>query len=293
MDFPDKFYKYTSADATIAILTNSSFKWSSPLNFNDPFDVPRELLHNISTIGVAKAITEILYPLHIDEEVYLENIQPEIKEKIVKFRDLFKTRSIREEKAKALFQHVIQREEDPSLIWIKEYWSDMLKYLRILCLTESPRHVAMWYHYAEKYTGAVIEITPDKEDKGAWSIAKPIIYSDSTSEIDTDAGWATLALAPLEESLSRVNELCLYRKSTDWAYEKEWRIHSFVQEKTNALESYYNFDKQEISSIFLGPNIAPEKADKIEKIVKSQYKNCKIKKTIIGKGALEFSQASP
>ncbi|MCF8572903.1 DUF2971 domain-containing protein [Pseudomonas aeruginosa] len=292
MNFPDKFYKYTSADATIAILTNNSFKWSSPLTFNDPFDVPRELLHNISTIGVAKAITEILYPLHIDEKVDLKNIQPKIKEEIIRFRDLFKTRNIREEKAKHLFQHVIQREEDPNLSWIKTYWGQMLRYLRILCLTESPRHVAMWYHYAEKYTGAVIEITPRKENKGAWSKAKPIIYSDSPSEIDTDTGWAMLALAPLDKSLSRVNELCLYRKSTDWAYEKEWRIHTFVQEETNALESYYNFDKLEVSSIFLGPNMHPEKADKIKEIAKSQYENCKIKKTTIGKGALEFSQAS-
>jgi hypothetical protein len=34
-------YKYFTAATAIAILTTQTFRWSSPLIFNDPFDVPR------------------------------------------------------------------------------------------------------------------------------------------------------------------------------------------------------------------------------------------------------------
>ena len=36
-------YKYSTAATAKEILRNGSLRWSSPLLFNDPFDVPREL----------------------------------------------------------------------------------------------------------------------------------------------------------------------------------------------------------------------------------------------------------
>jgi len=38
-DRPAHFYKYTSAETAAKILESSTFRYSSPLLFNDPFDV--------------------------------------------------------------------------------------------------------------------------------------------------------------------------------------------------------------------------------------------------------------
>jgi hypothetical protein len=38
-DFVSRFYKYTSSDSAIKILESVQLKFSSPLEFNDPFDM--------------------------------------------------------------------------------------------------------------------------------------------------------------------------------------------------------------------------------------------------------------
>ena len=37
------FYKYMSASTAEVVLGNRTLRWSAPTEFNDPFDVPREL----------------------------------------------------------------------------------------------------------------------------------------------------------------------------------------------------------------------------------------------------------
>src|SRR5580692_1932007 len=49
------FFKYTSASVAKIIFTNRTLRWSSPILFNDPFDVHRELGPNVSPINVLSA----------------------------------------------------------------------------------------------------------------------------------------------------------------------------------------------------------------------------------------------
>ncbi len=37
------FFKYMSPGTAKTVLENSTLRWSSPILFNDPFDVPREM----------------------------------------------------------------------------------------------------------------------------------------------------------------------------------------------------------------------------------------------------------
>ena len=54
----------------------------------------------------------------------------------------------------------------------------MVQNMRILCLCESYRKTSMWYHYADKYKGAVIELICNDEIDSPWRIAEPIKYID-------------------------------------------------------------------------------------------------------------------
>jgi hypothetical protein len=47
------FYKYTTADAAMIVLATRKFRWSSRLEFNDPFDVTQELSAKEGSIGEA------------------------------------------------------------------------------------------------------------------------------------------------------------------------------------------------------------------------------------------------
>ena len=57
------FYKYTTAKTTEIILATRKLRWSSPLQFNDPFDVTQELRLNFEEAKLAKVLGEELATL--------------------------------------------------------------------------------------------------------------------------------------------------------------------------------------------------------------------------------------
>ena len=58
------FYKYTTAKTTETILATRKLRWSSPLQFNDPFDVTQELRLNFEEAKLAKVLGEELAHSH-------------------------------------------------------------------------------------------------------------------------------------------------------------------------------------------------------------------------------------
>ena len=51
-------YKYTKANVAKTVLATRRLRWSSPLLFNDPFDVTQELRLNFDEHGLNAAVTE-------------------------------------------------------------------------------------------------------------------------------------------------------------------------------------------------------------------------------------------
>lgn len=66
------FYKYVSAEVAKIILARKELRWTSPLLFNDPFDVSQELRLNFdeATLNVALNNTDSLR--HFRNLVHLE-----------------------------------------------------------------------------------------------------------------------------------------------------------------------------------------------------------------------------
>src|SRR5262245_43309165 len=52
----ETFFKYMSASTAKLVLSNRTLRWSSPLLFNDPFDVPRELSFGLTAKDVWDAL---------------------------------------------------------------------------------------------------------------------------------------------------------------------------------------------------------------------------------------------
>jgi hypothetical protein len=50
------FFKYMSAATAHRVLTNRSLRWSSPILFNDPFDVPREISFGLTPDDIVDAL---------------------------------------------------------------------------------------------------------------------------------------------------------------------------------------------------------------------------------------------
>ena len=141
---------------------------------------------------------------------------------------------------------------------LRDLWRTWLPDHRILCLTESPSHVAMWHHYADKYRGVVLEFTCVDELDSAWLAAKPVTYPQEKPAVYTADGWAELMTLPPEAAIRAMLQAATYTKSPDWSYESEWRVASFKRPTDTGDFSDYRFNQQELGAVYFGPMIAPD-----------------------------------
>lgn len=235
------------------VLGNSSLRWSSPVLFNDPFDVPREMSFGLTPEDIVRAISRrisMLIELPPDNTADLEprlqrivetvhrGVPPEVKEKMLA--------SLREEEETF-------RPSGESLEALRSMWKNLLPDLRILCLTESPAHAAMWFHYADQYTGAVLEFSCDDHLGSAWLAAKPVEYPNHKPAVYTADGWASLLSKRKEVAIREILHVATYTKSPDWSYENEWRITSKKRPDDTGFFTDYKFHPEELIGVYIGP----------------------------------------
>lgn len=160
------FYKYMSAQTVKIVLAGQTLRWSAPTIFNDPFDVPRELAFGISPHELQQACNNYLLELHktppsdyavLQEKLalvlrtYHERATPQLKQKIL---DVYET--------------PLSQPKGDATNELREWWKNSLPELRILCLVIRPDITSMWYHYAERYTGVVVELLCSDELDSPW-----------------------------------------------------------------------------------------------------------------------------
>ncbi len=250
-----KFYKYMSAETAEVVLKNNTLRWSSPELFNDPFDVPRELAHSLNSSEIMEAIVSYHLKLYRNPPNDLTNIHPKLQFLINTVRQS-DTESLIKEIEKELRKYIAEEHfESKTLDQFREQWINLIPEMRILCLCESHKKTSMWYHYANEYTGAVIEFLCPENIDAPWRIAKPIEYTDENHIVSTPEGWAQLLSMRHENALDRLFETSVYTKSEDWSYEHEWRVASFKRQHEYGSYSDYPFDRESIGNLYLGPLI--------------------------------------
>ena len=275
------FYKYMSASTAQVVLSNRTLRWSAPTEFNDPFDVPRELALNLEPLDIIAAVTERFIQLIKNPPKNLSNFKPEIQLIIatVKQADSAKLN----DNLVASLQQVIKKEllNSETLDNFRNNWRGTVNNMRILCLCESHTKTSMWYHYADKYKGVVIEFLCNDDSDSPWRIARPIEYIDDEPIVSTADGWARLFMMPNEEALSKLLDICLYSKSEDWGYEKEWRVASFKRPEDSGPYSDYTFNEKAIGNLYLGPLIDSQVKERLI-LASTEYNNMQVFESDIG-----------
>lgn len=201
------------------VLGNRTLRWSSPILFNDPFDVPREMAFGFSSDQFADAgrrrIAELINSppkdtsslygkLKLIAEAAKRGIPDEVKGEML--------RSLQE-------MSVTYLPMGESIEELRSAWRGLIPEYRILCLTESPNHMAMWYHYADIYKGAVLEFRCVDELDSPWLIARPVVYMAEKPDIYTPDGWIRLMTNRTDSAVSEMMSIAAYTKAADWSYE--------------------------------------------------------------------------
>jgi hypothetical protein len=279
------------ASTASLVLRNSTFRWSAPELFNDPFDVPRELSFGIEPKQMSKASAQRIAALIMSPPADTSDLSPLLRLII----DTVK-RGISEKAMQALLSGLEDEiggdtSSGESLEAMRTMWRNTLPNFRILCLTENPAHASMWHHYADQYRGVVIELRCVDELDSPWVAAKPVTYPQEKPLVYTAEGWAELLSLRQDLAIRRMLDLATYTKSPEWEYEAEWRLVSTKRPHEMGNHSDYKFHPDEIGGIYLGPRISQEDRESVAALA-ANYPNAKLWNVSIGKSReLQFSAA--
>jgi len=162
---------------------------------------------------------------------------------------------------------------------MKNQWSKFIPEFRILCLSEVCDNLHMWSLYSDSHKGVVLELQCIDELDNKW-LAKPIIYQNSPPILATKQEYIKHVT---EQNLLNVDqwsfyEPCVLTKTTDWAYQREWRIVSFSAPEESGYFSDNLFHPREIRSVYLGCEISNEDASDITSLLNHELSHVRVYK---------------
>lgn len=252
------FFKYVSATTAQTILVNRTLRWSSPVLFNDPFDVPRELAFGFDMRDVRMAGMDKVIGLLTDTSAPTSHLNPRTQLLVALGRWAGASGHLDEVIAGLRDEATTNTDPSPGLEEMRALWRKWIEEFRILCLCERPDNLAMWNHYAEEYSGVVIELRCDVGLDSPWLVAEPVKYYDVRPPLFTPEGWAEFSLRPTNDAVKDLLASYTLTKETAWAYEREWRVVTWARKGEKGLFSDYKVRAPELSSIRLGPKMSDE-----------------------------------
>lgn len=188
---PENFYRYRNLcglnrERTARLLKASVFYFSSPAQFNDPFDC--KLYYK--SIGSRE-------DLRRKHQALYKKYQPEL------------SRAERRQLARADVKRTDLNEFSRAMT---QGLQQALNGVGVVCLSEFRDDVVLWSHYAAGHAGLCLGFQV-AADASFFARAQPVCYADDYPSIDM-----------LNDSPQKQVEAFILTKAKGWAYEHEWRI---------------------------------------------------------------------
>ena len=247
------FYKYVTSEVAKIALTNRTLRWSSPLRFNDPRDVPRDLFSGFGDSQLLAAVlneeADIIEEGRQTSEPRIQHIQATLSRNGTSELRTQSADKIRSLSTTGCFPQGSPIEEG------EESWQNYLRRLRILCLSDVSNSTPMWHRYAGNCQGALLRLECLDIYDSCWLLARKIIYQESPQQKLTNDEWVKWITEQIVIDFHERFNRSLYVKNTSWAYEREWRVVSFAPPGDSGLFSDNSFNPRELNAIYLGKDI--------------------------------------
>ncbi|WP_261533896.1 DUF2971 domain-containing protein [Burkholderia multivorans] len=182
--YPAFLYKYRTGceEYLDRLIVHNEFYFSHRDQFNDPFDARCQMLYEGSR-----------------------------EQKLERFNKLIEGRQLRfKERAQLRAQFLDPEKIGPLVQRSFEHTAD---HVGIYSLTENPRSLLMWAHYANSHQGICLQFYVPSSP--IFREAFPVKYSDDFLKIN----WVTS-----DDEQENLTMTALLTKSLEWKYEEEWRI---------------------------------------------------------------------
>lgn len=267
------FYKYVSPATALKVIETGEFRYSSPLKFNDPFDIQSGLHFDfdISTLH-DKVLNrlEVLASAPEEPPVDPEDVWGKI---VLESRKYFpkhgfpkaRWREASKEPFRLLETVIRQTQMD-----YKQHWREkMLPGMRIFCVSEDRDNLLMWAHYGQDHKGAVFELWSLPEIDNLLSVAQPVQYVAEPPPFFTEAEWIDDFMGIKKLDSRALYRKYAYAKSEHWEYEKEWRV--WYPFSTSEYCDYCPINPKELKAVYIGCQAERDFKDSLLTALKSKF----------------------
>lgn len=284
------FYKYMSAETAKIVLQTGKLRWSSPVLFNDPFDVQFDLHIEYDRESVVTKVLQIIIDGYEGRvPIAAGNLLGDL---LAIMRDRlpgkFSGAELRENLTPAIYQGM--QKEEARLPKTHEEIRTTIADFKLLCFTEVFDNILMWSHYSNEHTGVVLEFSCIEKFDSVWGVAKPVKYMDRMPLLFDEERF--VGLMPGREAIGeeRIFENAVFVKAIDWAYEREWRIAGGTDKTQNTED--ISFYAEEITAVYLGCRTGQQDAADLRQIIDRVYPHASVYrgKKSPRRFALEFSK---
>lgn len=150
---------------------------------------------------------------------------------------------------------------------------------RICCFSVKNNGTLLWSHYADRHQGICLCFRASKESIGNNEYSMPLYipnsgqntaYSGQFKEIYyTDDGIPVISLFDNPHRNANIVENQMYKKSSEWNYEDEWRIVNYAPTEDGLMEYYDGC----LEGVIFGLKTHPGKAKLVYEAIKKNYTN--------------------
>lgn len=266
--FPNSLYKYKYFDDnnhTLDLLKTDLIFLSKASTLNDPYE--GEIFYD----------KDILYDHYFYKDI-LPNFFKKAKLNKNQIEQIIFSENPKKEQHKFIYENdssvnkeiPIEEHYNKSMEINKKYFDYPIKKIikqrkeevYLTCFSKTNTINPMWAHYAYNHTGICIEYNiKDLNEEYVSNWCYPVKYEDNYDY--------TKELMNIKDNGNKLLHETLLKKSTEWKYEKEWRILIDYDIQLSGLikkESDYFLKLPKPQAIYLGINISNKNKEKILKI---------------------------
>lgn len=258
-------FKYVTLDHKsphldrIDILINEEIRYTQLGAFNDPFEMP---------VFLEKLVEASTIDKWLEEDFPDELLRDEYKKlsNAVKKRMPFNMFVEGVNKHKHLAIHPLTHFLEKRMPEFRETIKKTDQYFGVLSLTETPDNLLMWSHYSGQHTGMVIEF--DETDP---------IFNERRSLADELRHLRQVTYSDMRPIIQTFEEFAytdfMYTKSTQWAYENEWRIAKTITGAKRVIPAspydicLFAMPASAVTRIILGARVSEMDVDRIRNVL--------------------------
>jgi hypothetical protein len=288
---PPFLYKYMTTHVAKLVLTNGTLKFSTPLQFNDPFDVQFDLHLEVDREKLRTLTVQKAWDAFYGDEY---NPAPENTMGAV----ITKARRIIRKMSRDEFHGYWKNISDPSLTnliaTLPQHHAEIrsiMEKVKVLCLSAVGDSILMWSYYTENHKGVALRFKQVTGENGMCNLARSIEYSKTMPRLFDEDRLSDMLAGLANLSSEKIVGPLVYTKADQWKHEREWRLFIGYGNEPNQPVEYLPFGTDELDAVILGCAMTAEDREIIAALASKHFPGAKVVQT--RKAEREFSLVVP